>query len=324
MNISIIIKALNEEKRIATAIESALAAVAPLGGEVILADSHSTDNTVSIAQTYPIRIVQLANPEERCCGIGPQLGYQVAQGEFIYILDGDMQMLPEFLPQAINFMQENHNIAGVGGKVIEMNTDSLEFIARTERASGHMQPGEVDRLDMGGLYRKSAIESVGYFSNRNLHSYEELDLAVRLRQAGWKLHRIDVDAVRHWGHDVDPYQLLLKRWKSGYINGLGEMLKAAWGKPHFTRLILSVRELRIYVATLFWWIILTGLLLTGNMLYFVMIGLLPLALMTWKKKSINKAVFSIVSWNLNTAGLLRGLFNKQVVPTESIRSNYAK
>jgi hypothetical protein len=60
------------------------------------------------------------------------------------------------------------------------------------------------------------------------------------------------------------------------------------------------------------------------MLYFVMIGLLPLALMTWKKKSINKAVFSIVSWNLNTAGLLRGLFNKQVVPTESIRSNYAK
>lgn len=318
MNISIIIKALNEEKSIARAIESALAAVAPLGGEVILADSHSTDNTVSIAQTYPIRIVQLANPEERCCGIGPQLGYQVAQGEFIYILDGDMQMLPDFLPQAINFMQENPQVAGIAGNIIEMNTTSLEYVSRNEKNDAHRKPGIVDRLDGGGLYRKSAIESVGYFSNRNLHSYEELDLAVRLRQAGWKLHRIDVDAVRHWGHDIDPYQLLLKRWKSGYINGLGEMLKAAWGKPHFTRLILSVRELRIYVATLFWWIILTGLLLTGNMLYFVMIGLLPLALMTWKKKSINKAVFSIVSWNMNAAGLLRGFFKSQKSPLNLI------
>jgi ABC-type uncharacterized transport system permease subunit len=54
------------------------------------------------------------------------------------------------------------------------------------------------------------------------------------------------------------------------------------------------------------------------MLYFVMIGLLPLALMTWKKKSINKAVFSIVSWNMNAAGLLRGFFKSQKSPLNLI------
>ena len=72
--VSIVIKALNEEKNICAAIESALAAVADVGGEVILADSCSTDRTVELASRYPIRVVQLANPSERCCGIGPQLG----------------------------------------------------------------------------------------------------------------------------------------------------------------------------------------------------------------------------------------------------------
>ena len=44
--VSVIIKALNEEKHIARAIESALRAVSTVGGEVILADSASTDRTV--------------------------------------------------------------------------------------------------------------------------------------------------------------------------------------------------------------------------------------------------------------------------------------
>ena len=96
--VSVIIKALNEEKRIAAAIESALHAIRTVGGEVILADSFSTDRTVEIAQAYPIRIVQLAHPEDRRCGVGPQLGYQHSRGEFVYILDGDMEMLDAPLP----------------------------------------------------------------------------------------------------------------------------------------------------------------------------------------------------------------------------------
>ena len=47
--VSVIIKALNEQKRIAVSIESALTAISAVGGEVILADSCSTDRTVEIA-----------------------------------------------------------------------------------------------------------------------------------------------------------------------------------------------------------------------------------------------------------------------------------
>ena len=70
-NVSIVIKALNEERHIAVAIESAMAALESMRGEVmrgeimgeiILADSASTDRTVEIAANYPIKIVTLRNP----------------------------------------------------------------------------------------------------------------------------------------------------------------------------------------------------------------------------------------------------------------------
>src|SRR6476659_2248742 len=76
VTVSIIIKALNEERHIEAAVRSALAAIGALDGEVILADSGSSDRTIEIARQYPIAIVQLAHPAERRCGIGPQLGYQ--------------------------------------------------------------------------------------------------------------------------------------------------------------------------------------------------------------------------------------------------------
>ncbi len=88
--VSVIIKALNEEANIARAIESALTAVETIGGEVILADSRSTDKTVEIALRYPVRIVRLVDSNERSCVL-LQLGFQEAR-EFVYVLDGDMRL----------------------------------------------------------------------------------------------------------------------------------------------------------------------------------------------------------------------------------------
>lgn len=312
--VSVIIKALNEEKRIVSAIQTALAAVDDVGGEVILADSCSSDRTIELASKFPIKIFQLANPQERCCGVGPQLGYQHSIGDFVYILDGDMEMFPGFLPAALAFMDENPQAAGVGGRVVEMNTTSLEYLSRVERGLAHMQAGEVDRLDMGGLYRRSAVQETKYFSNRNLHSYEEFDLAVRLRAKGWTLWRVNMDAVKHHGHDAPPYDLLIRRWRSQYICGLGELLRAAWGQPHLRIALQGVRELKIYVAVLVWWFALllifgvaikeiTALLLLG------LLALLPFSVMAWRKRSASKAIFSVVSWCFNAAGLVRGLLS---------------
>jgi glycosyltransferase involved in cell wall biosynthesis len=327
--VSVVIKALNEEARICAAIESALRAVRSVGGEVVLADSCSTDRTVELARAYPIRIVQLRHPQERRCGAGPQLGFQHSRGEFIYLLDGDMEILDGFLAPALDFLKAHPDVAGVGGRVLEQNTVSLEYIARTQRVQAHLQPGCVDRLDYGGLYRRSAIEAAGYFSDRNLHSYEEFDLAMRLRSVGWKLWRLPIDVLHHFGHDAPPYQLLLRRWRNAYLCGTGELLRAAAGQQRLRLVLRDLRELRIYLGVLLWWSVLLSVPfwpLSGQarLAWLSTVLMAPLLLMLWRKRSWNKALYSVVSWCLNAAGLLRGLLQQRRPVTGLIASQLLK
>lgn len=323
--VTIVIKALNEEKNICAAIESSLAAVGKVGGEVVLADSHSGDRTVELASRYPVRVVQLAHPGERCCGIGPQLGFQHARGEYIYILDGDMKMVEGFLPEALAFLAQHPEVGGVGGRLVELNTESLEYRERGLRAALHLSPGEVDRLDGGGLYRRRAIEEAGFFSDRNLHSYEEFDLGVRLRALGWKLWRLPVDAATHYGHDSPPYALLMRRWRAGYVCGLGELVRGAAGQPHMKLVLRGMRELRIYTAVLAWWVILVTIpfwpLAAGwRIACFAALASGPLLVMTWRKRSVARAAYSVVSWCFNAAGMVRGLLRPRVPPRSPVAS----
>ncbi|TFZ05984.1 glycosyltransferase [Ramlibacter henchirensis] len=326
--VSIIIKALNEEANIAEAIESCLAALADVGGEVILADSVSSDGTVQVASKYPVRIVQLARASDRSCGAGPQLGYQHSIGEYVYIMDGDMKLVPGFLEHALAFLAQHPEIAGVAGRVVELNTESLEYRERGERslrAEPHRNPGQVDRLDGGGLYRRRAIEEAGYFSDPNLHSYEEFDLAVRLRSLGWKLWRLPFDAVTHYGHDAPPYRLLLRRWKSRYACGVGELVRGALGEPRMKLVLRGLRELRLYLAVLVWWAVmltvpLWPLTAAGRAGAFAALFAAPFAAMSWRKRSVARGVYSVVSWCVHGAGVVRGFLAARKSPRALIPS----
>src|SRR2546423_14044703 len=104
--VSIIIKALNEERHIAGAIESAFAALTAIDGEIILADSGSSDQTIEIAQRYPIRVVQLQRAEDRSWGVGAQLGFQYSSGRYLCLVDGDMRLHCDFLPAALEVLRQ--------------------------------------------------------------------------------------------------------------------------------------------------------------------------------------------------------------------------
>jgi len=327
--VTVVIKALNEQTHIAGAIESALQAVQRMGGEVVLADSCSSDRTVEIASRYPIRIVQLENPAERCCGIGPQLGFQHALGEFVYLMDGDMELRPGFLERALGFLAQHPEVAGVGGRVLERSLEVMEYRERALRVESHRAPGSVDRLDGGGLYRRLAIQEATYFSDRNLHSYEEFDLAVRLRSRGWKLWRLPIDAVTHTGHLVAPYQLLMRRWRSGYICGPGELLRSALGQQWLKLVWRDLREIRLYLGVLAWWALLLSIPLwplAWPAQAAVATGLLlaPWLVMLVRKRSPGRALYSVVSWCFHAAGLVRGLVHRRRPAHESIASQVVR
>lgn len=326
-SVSILIKALNEQDRIAAAIESALASIEGMDGEVILADSLSTDRTVEIARRYPIKIVSLNHREDRSCGVGGQLGYQYSTGEYVCLIDGDMTLHPGFLAAALRRLKSDPTLAGVGGIIVEREAYSLEYVRRAGRDDPDRQPGPVRRLDCGGVYRRSAIESVGYFTDRNLHGGEEFDLGARLHAQGWRLARIDYPAIDHFGHQGSAYLLLLRRVLSRVALGAGEGLRAAIGREHFWFVLRHQgRAFALWLAVYAWWFsLVTTPFVADTALHMseelVGLTLLPVAIMILRSGSVSMGIYSVVAWNINALCFLPGLLRPRVDPGRWVDSS---
>lgn len=316
MKVTVGIKALNEEPNIARCLESALTALAPFEGEVILADSGSTDGTIAIASRYPVRVVQLTRREDACCGAGAQLAFQGATGDYFYLLDGDMALDPEILRLGVAHLEAHPDVAGVGGHVIEQNLDSAEFQVRADKAETAER--FVDRLDCGGLYRMEALRAAGYLADRNLHSFEEFDLGARLLARGWKLARIDHPGVYHYGHQTGGYRLLWRRLRSGYAGGLGEIFRGAIGQPHLRVILKRLRALQMGFTVIGWWLALVACLALGRFALAGALFLLPVVFLVVRRRSLPLGLYSFATCNVLAIGLVTGFFRRRVPATEPL------
>lgn len=320
IELTVIIKTLNEEKNIARCIEALLSNLKDLSFEVVIADSGSDDKTIEIASRYPITIVQLANRAERSCGIGPQLGFQHSHGEYILILDADMVLHASFVRSALARMKSDKRCGGIGGQLVECSGSGYEYdLRRVATKQGNV---EVQWLDGGGIYRREAILNVGYISNRNLHAYEEKELGLRLRSANWHLYRFSEMAVDHYGHSVDTVTLLWRRWRSGYADACGESIRACFGKPFFFDMVLVHKAL--VVCLIFKFLLIASLLLTPwslkPLLLISVIFVVGFLAQSYRKRGIGNGWHSILHLTIFSIGLVKGLFKTQADPLKPIKS----
>jgi glycosyltransferase involved in cell wall biosynthesis len=317
--LSVIIKALNEEANIARTIEAALAETEGRAAEIILADSASTDRTVEIALGYPVKVVVLSDPAERSCGLGAQMGYQVARGRYVYVIDGDMEMLPGFLDRALTRLEADPGLAGVGGLIIEAyvpNADCARRDALVRRAAP--SDARVGALYGGGVYRRSAIEHVGYLTNPNLHSNEELELGLRLGSAGWRLERLGIPSVRHYGHKLPDFEVHKLRWRTRYCWGLGELMKASVGRPYFREVVFQKNTL-IYGSILGLWALLIGAVALGASPW--LLPLVPAVMvlaMAARKRNFGHGLHAVINWHIWAFGTLGGWLRSQDDPRRPI------
>lgn len=317
--VAIVIKALNEEKHIRRCVESAVAAAELVSGIVILADSGSRDQTIAIASQYPISIVQLSDWSERCCGIGAQLGYQFADADYVYILDGDMELDVAFLPSALRFLAEHPEHAGVAGLVEEHGGGNYEFEMRKAQDDGR-QLGLQTALDMGGLYRVAMLKTVGHLTNRNLHSYEEKELGLRLTTTGLLLERIAVPAIRHYGKTDNSMMLLWRRWRSRHIDGPGEWIRALTGTAQFWTVCWMFKQ--FWLVLLSWLLLLAGLVTLWqtdwSLITALLLQLVFLLHFMQKNRSLRFGLIGFVNIHVSAAGMLRGLLRTQRDPGQYI------
>ena len=118
-----------------------------------------------------------------------------------------MALEPEFTPAAIAYLQAHADCGGVAGRAEMDEAQSYEFKSRKQRIHKIYPLGPSRWLCGGGLFRRCAIEQIGYLTNRNLHGYEEAELGIRLRQAGYRLERLNVPFFFHRSTPWTPWRL---------------------------------------------------------------------------------------------------------------------
>ncbi len=247
--LAVVIITRNEEKNIARAIESVLQATKDFPDtQVVLVDSVSTDRTINIAQSYPIDIIQLDSEYFLSPAAGRYVGLQQSQSDYIFFLDGDMQLHENWFKQAIPLLEADAQLAGLAGKCQEFifNERGDEII---EEKEDRFEVGEKPKLthSLGGsaLYRRAVLEEVGGF-NPYLANEEELELGLRINTAAYKTLRIPVPMSIHYTiyySNENPSGVTLRQvrrdWCVGRYSALGKVL----------RLLLANPLLKVYLKT---------------------------------------------------------------------------
>jgi glycosyltransferase involved in cell wall biosynthesis len=174
--ITVVIPVYNAATTIAAAVESVWAVGFP-DTEIVLVDDGSTDAGLSHVASRVSRI--LTQPQS-----GPSAarntGLATAGGEIIGFLDADDIWEPDGVRAAFAAMAASPVLGAVQGRV-------RDWWQRTD--GDHLDAPRYAYNLGAALFRRAAIEQVSGFDPA-LHSGEDIDLWIRLRNQGWSTKRI--------------------------------------------------------------------------------------------------------------------------------------
>jgi glycosyltransferase involved in cell wall biosynthesis len=162
--------------------------------EVIYVDSKSSDDSLKRAQKFlELRIFQLTGDTN--AAIGRNVGAKEAQGDILYFIDADMELIPEFLP--LVYSDENGLIQDFvsGNWVNYFYNQKGDFISKE-----NYQNTKQDSIESvtGGLFliKRKIWEKPGGM-NPVFKKSQDIDLGLRLAKNGTFLHRKKEIAAKH-------------------------------------------------------------------------------------------------------------------------------
>jgi glycosyltransferase involved in cell wall biosynthesis len=310
-DLSIVIIARNEAENIARAIESALRASEHYPQtEILLVDSASTDATVEIARQYPINIVRLNPAWFLSAAAGRYIGMHYTRGSMILYMDGDMELVAGWLEQAVPFLGEHSELAGVAGYRHDIYIQDGKIIH--EQDCGCYSQGcpvEAPYFAGSALYRRSALEQVRGF-NPFIISDEEPELCMRLRHAGYKLMYLPYLMCVNYTLPVKSWDYFMRRFRTNLWLGHGQV----------PRYHLKTGLLWMYLKERGTWVVyLMGVLisvaiilltaLSGNIVFleaWLLIVAAFLGVYWVKKRSLRETWLSVAHQSFAAYGAVRG------------------
>lgn len=186
----------------ARVIDAALAAV-PTWAETIVVDNASGDDTVDVVKRRGVRCIQ--NDKNVGFGAGCNIGAEATVAEHILFLNPDAVLLEDALERLLQ-AAERYPDAGAFGPALLGEDGTGGF--RLESFL-HPRPSNVPMAQPAAeccwpflvgaafLCRREAFVAIGGFDEGMFLFYEEDDLFLRLRDAGWSIVCVPDAKVKH-------------------------------------------------------------------------------------------------------------------------------
>ncbi len=125
MHLSIVMPAYNEEATILDAVQAALDADLPVAArEIVVVENGSTDGTRKLlrAQDWPPEVRVLELDVNRGKGGAVRYALEHVAGDFVAILDADLEYDPNDYTRMIKILEENNCDAVVGTRLFQAHT----------------------------------------------------------------------------------------------------------------------------------------------------------------------------------------------------------
>jgi GT2 family glycosyltransferase len=188
----------NEGERLRRCLESASAQ--SHGATVVYVDSGSSDGSVALAKQLGAIVVELdmsipfTAARARNEGFA-QLMRSSPPTEFVQFVDGDCEIVAGWLDRAAEALKADEHLAVVCGRRRERFPQASVY-NRLCDIEWNTPVGEARSCGGDSMMRVAAFRQVGGFDG-SVIAGEEPELCVRLRAAGWKIRRVDVEMTLH-------------------------------------------------------------------------------------------------------------------------------
>lgn len=184
------------------------------GLEIIVVDNASSDGTPAMVERDFPDVTLIASPENRGYGAGNNQGIAAARGEYILVLNPDVELVSDALPRLVDFAEIRPEVGLVAPQLLtpegeiqssrrRFPTLPVLFLESTwlqmllpERSLRHYYAKDApdtstQSLDWvqgaAMLVRRSVVEKVGGFDEAFFMYSEELDWCRRIKEAGWEI-----------------------------------------------------------------------------------------------------------------------------------------
>ncbi len=191
--------------------------------EVILVDNNSIDNTVRIAKKMGAKIFKFG-PERSA---QRNYGVKKAKGEYILILDADMELTANVVKEGVKILNNDKKIAAL---MIPEKSHAFSFWEKVKAFERTFYNKKGDSFtDAARFFNKNIfLKMKGY--DENITGPEDWDLTERIRSSGYKIertqgfiyHRERIKSLFelakkkfYYAHDVHKY---LKKHKKSLIS----------------------------------------------------------------------------------------------------------